>query len=76
MNRVGWSHESMNLSVKRHDGRVSKCLCDKTNKLLAIQWVDNKVINCISSLEDVGLVPVQRRKGSVMLNLTCEISRK
>ena len=69
VNRVGWPCESMNHSIKMHDHGVLKCLYDKKNKLLAIQLVCNKVVNCISSLEEAGLVPVQRRKASVMLNL-------
>ena len=73
VNRVGWPYESMNLSVQTHGHETSKCLYDKTNKLLAIQWVENKVVNCISSLDEVGLIPVQRGKASVMLNLTYEI---
>ena len=58
VNRGGWPCESMSLSVKTHDCGALKCLYDKTNKLLTLQWVDNKVINCISPLDEVRLVPV------------------
>ena len=39
---------------------------------MVIQWIDNKVVKCTSTLEILGLVPVKRRKGSGILDLTVE----
>ena len=39
----------------------------------AIQLLNNKVVNCISTLDETDLVPVQHRKGSEMIDLQVEI---
>ena len=55
---------------------LSKVLYDRTNKLLVLQWLDNKVVSCTSTLGVSGLVPVNRRSGSQILNLTVERALK
>ena len=37
VNRVGWPHKFMNLSLKTHNCGASKCLYNKTNNFLAVQ---------------------------------------
>lgn len=61
----------MNLS-KADERGTSKVLYDKQNEVLAVQWVDSKVVSCTSTLEVSGKVPVSRRSGADVLNLEVE----
>ena len=47
-------------------------LYDKTNKVLVLQWKDNKVVSCILTLEISGLVPVKRRVGPNIVEFQVE----
>ena len=44
--------------------------------MLAIQWLDDKVVGCISTLEETRLVSVQQRKGNKLLQLSMETALK
>lgn len=61
-NRKGWDKEVMNLSKTSERGSTL-VKYDKVNKLLAVQWNDNKIVSLLSSLGVYGLVDVQRRVG-------------
>lgn len=47
-NRIGWPKEQMNLS-KADERGTSKVLYDRQNEILAVQWVDSKVVSCTST---------------------------
>ena len=66
----------MNLSLKANKQGESLILYDDTNRMLAIQWLDSKVVSCISTLDETGLVPVQQRKGNELLQLSVGIVLK
>ena len=70
-NRIGWPKEEMDLTKTMERGR-SKVLYDHVNKVMVTQWVDNKVVSCTSTLEVSGTVPVTRRYGADVLDLTVE----
>lgn len=44
-------------------------LYDPAHKVLCIQWVDKKVVHFMSTLNILGLVDVQRRKGAEVILL-------
>ena len=48
-NRIGWPKDQMNMPKSAPRGR-NTVLYDKTNKVLVLQWKDNKVISCTSIL--------------------------
>ena len=50
---------------------TSKTLVDDANRLVATQWVDSKVVNCITTLPDLGDDEVQRRRGSDSQTVPC-----
>jgi hypothetical protein len=74
-NRVGWPKDVMTLTKSAQRG-TSLVKYDAVNKLLCLQWLDNKVVNLTSSLQVSGLVDVTRRSGFQILNLQCEKSLK
>jgi hypothetical protein len=65
-NRVGWPKEKMTLSKSAPRGPTMRTY-DKQNKILCIQWMDNKVVSLTSSLEISGDVPVKRRSNVLSL---------
>ena len=67
MNQQGLTKEKMNLSLKYNKQGESLVLYDEINMVLAIQWLDNKIVSCISTLDETGLVPLQQRKGNEFL---------
>jgi Transposase IS4 len=69
-NRKGWDRQQMNL--KKTDERGSSIvLVDEVNKLVAAQWVDSKVVNCISTINDTSIGKVSRQRGSVRAEFDC-----
>ena len=76
-NRIGLTGQEMILARMKHvEHGESLVLYDTVSRLLAIKWMKNKVVNCILTLEKTGPVPVQQRKGSVILDLNSEIALK
>ena len=51
---------------------LSKVIYDKENKLLVIQWNDNKFVSVILSLGLSGKGVLKRRKVSQLLEFACE----
>ena len=66
----------MNVILKSNKRGELLVLYDETKKFLAIQWLDNKVVSCKSTLYERGLVPVQRRRGTENLQLSVDIALK
>ena len=66
----------MNLSLKSNKQSESLVLYDEIHRLLAIQWLDNKVVSCKPLLDETGLVHVQQRKGNKLLQLSEDIALK
>ena len=69
-NRKGWDRDQMDLKKSNVRG-TSKTLIDDANRLVATQWVDSKVVNCISTLPDLGVENVTRRRGSTATSIPC-----
>jgi hypothetical protein len=74
-NRIGWPKEMMTLQKSGERG-TSLVRYDPVNKLVCLQWLDNKVVNLTSSQQVSGLVDIKRRSGSQLLNLQCEKALK
>jgi len=72
-NRKGWPRDEMTLGTSPERG-ASVVVYDKINEILCCQWFDNKVVSCTSTLGVSGLVPVSRRSGARILQLTVEKS--
>ena len=45
---------------------------DKKNRILCTQWMDNKVVQCTSTLGVSGLTTVSRRSGATIIELQVE----
>ncbi|CAB9517269.1 unknown protein [Seminavis robusta] len=68
--RVGWDKDIMDL--EKSDGRGSyKISVDKQNRLLEMQWVDNKVVSMVTSRNDTSIGKVKRQIGSIKKTLDC-----
>lgn len=70
-NRIGWPKDQMNMPKSAPRGS-NMVLYDKTNKVLVLQWKDNKVVSCTSTLGVSGLVPVKRRVGPNVVEFQVE----
>jgi hypothetical protein len=70
-NRKGWNKEYFDL--KKTDGRGEfKAAYDETNKVVAIQWNDSKVVNFITTVTaDWGITHINRQVGSQKLRVKC-----
>ncbi|CAB9525639.1 unknown protein [Seminavis robusta] len=68
--RIGWDRKVMDLEKK--DGRgMYKLAVDKQNRLLEMQWVDNKVVSMVTSRNDTTIGKVKRQVGSIKKTLDC-----
>ncbi|CAB9517121.1 unknown protein [Seminavis robusta] len=68
--RVGWDKVIMDL--EKSDGRGTyKISADKQNRLLEMQWVDNKVVSMVTSRNDTTIGKVKRQIGSIKKTLDC-----
>jgi Transposase IS4 len=71
-NRKGWNKDLMNLEKK--DGRGTyKFSVDKSNKIVCCQWVDSKVVNCVSSCVTSEVEEVKRQVGSTKKTFPCPV---
>jgi Transposase IS4 len=69
-NRKGWDKAIMNLN--KNDGRGKyKFAVDNNNKVLCCQWVDSKVVNCVSSILSYEIKEIKRQVGSDKKTFTC-----
>jgi Transposase IS4 len=69
-NRKGWPSHLLGLTpISAARGRASYAY-DRTNELLCLQWRDNKVVNCVTTLIDTEEGHCRRRCGSELLTLT------
>ena len=69
-NRIGWDKDKMDLTKKQPRG-TSKKIIDKTNRVMSLQWVDNKVVKVISSVLSAKDEKVKRRVGSKRIDVDC-----
>ena len=68
-NRIGWPTEKMTLSKSAGRGQ-SLVKYDAHNKIMCIQWVDNKVVSCLSTLQLSDEDVCARQSRSNVLNLS------
>ncbi|CAB9531382.1 unknown protein [Seminavis robusta] len=60
------------LDLEKKDGRGEyKLVADKVNRLLMMQWVDNKVVTMVSSNSDTTIGTVKRQIGPLARQLDC-----
>jgi Transposase IS4 len=69
-NRKGWDKELMNLNKKDGRGKY-KLTVDKDNRVMCAQWVDSKVVNCVSSILSSEIQEVHRQVGSKKMKFPC-----
>jgi hypothetical protein len=65
-NRKGWPKELMNMEKAGTERGDSMMAYDKVNDVLAIQWRDNRVVNCCTTLLDGTLEDTTRREGQLL----------
>ena len=70
-NRNGWNNDLFNVTVKAEHGHLLRKF-DPINKILYMQWKDNKVVNLISTLSISGVTTVERRIGAEKKQIQCE----
>jgi hypothetical protein len=58
-NRKGWDKKEMNLTKKDDNHRAYKFMVDTDNNVLCCQWVDSKVVNCVSSIMTTEIAKVK-----------------
>jgi Transposase IS4 len=69
-NRKGWPVEMLNMGKAGVIRGTSTIVYDYANELMCMQWRDNKVVNCCTTLLDTGLATATRREGAKLLSLT------
>jgi Transposase IS4 len=69
-NRKGWDKDQMTLEKKEGRGKY-KFVVDKDNKVVCCQWVDSKVVNCVSSILSLEVAEVSRQIGSEKKTFSC-----
>ena len=74
LNQQSLPNEKMNLSPTSNKQDELLVLYDEIHRVLAIQWLDQKVVCCISTLDETGLIPAEQKKGNDLLQLSVEIS--
>jgi Transposase IS4 len=69
-NRKGWPSHLLGLTPQTATRGQASYAYDRTNDLLCLQWRDNKVVNCVTTLIATEEGPCRRRSGSELLTLT------
>ena len=72
-NRKGWDSKRLNLKKDRTNRGESLLFHDPVNGLIFGQWVDSKVVNFVSSYEDVGSGTVRRQVGQNKEEFLCPV---
>lgn len=71
-NRKGWNKDLMNLKKNKDTPRGKYImLADDVNRLLAVQWIDSRVVNFVTTLNNTGVGKVTRQVGSNKLVIPC-----
>jgi Transposase IS4 len=75
-NRRGWPKLEMQLKKdsKEANRGTFKMLIDKTNNVLCVQWVDSKVVNCVSTVLTDAIGSVKRQRGKHKVDFTCPVA--
>ena len=71
VNRVGWNKVLMDLKKTKTNRGTMKLGHDEVNGILIGQWVDSKVVNFVSSYENVGTGQLQRQVGQTKKDFRC-----
>ena len=71
VNRVGWSKSLMNLKKTKTNRGTMKLAHDKVNGVIIGQWVDSKVVNFVSTYENIGTGQVRRQVGPNKESFNC-----
>ena len=69
-NRKGWDGESVSLTKGDERGSYSIAY-DKVNEVLILEWKDNKIVKCCSTLGIHSIVPIKRRVGPDIVVFPC-----
>ncbi len=75
VNHIGWPKQMMTMTKKASRGSTLRAY-DSRNKIMCIQWMDNRVVSLTSSLQISGEVEVTRRSGSEVLHLSVDKALK
>jgi hypothetical protein len=67
--RKGWPKDLLVMDQKNSERGATTFAYDKVNKVLCMQWRDNKIVNCCSTIIDTSLKETSRRSGSSVLSL-------
>jgi hypothetical protein len=60
------------MNLNKNDGWGKyKFAADNNNKILCCQWVDSKVVNCVSSILSYKIKEIKRQVGSDKKTFTC-----
>jgi len=70
LGRVGWDKQYFNLRKKQPKGTM-KLAVDKTNGVLCTQWVDSKVVQCVTTKLNAKIGEVERREGQKKQPIPC-----
>jgi Transposase IS4 len=68
--RKGWNKVLLNLEKKEQRGTY-KFVADENNKVICCQWVDSKVVNCVSSILSTEVGEIHRQVGSTKKPFPC-----
>ena len=71
MNRKGMDKEIFNMKAGDERGKC-KVYYDDVNKLLVVQWNDNKVVTILSTIDEMGKVDIKRRVGKDIQQFSTE----
>jgi len=70
--RVGWNKTLFDLK-KSQDKGTRKLAVDRINGVMCAQWVDSKVVNCVSSQVSTRVDAVKRQNGSQKDTVPCPV---
>ena len=74
-NRIGWPKIIMNLDNKATRGEFKIAYCREA-QLVACQWRDSKVVNCVSSYLDFSVTTIRRQVGPQKKEFQCPAALK
>ncbi|CAB9519499.1 unknown protein [Seminavis robusta] len=70
-NRKGWKEAELDLKKTNSNRGTSILAYDDQNRVTICQWVDSKVVNVVSTLNDASMKNVQRQVGSNKETFEC-----
>lgn len=70
-NRKGWKDTGLSLVKKDTDRGTCQMKYDDQTRVLCVQWLDSKVVNVVSTLNNCSVGSVSRQVGSNRLTFQC-----